>query len=362
MHIKVFLAKIFFKQKIYNFKHLLTINLKSKIMHNKTKFFLTFIIAALILTVSCEKNPMYPGSNEFFTGEYTNIGGVPQFKFLEKSKFLEYDSISVVTESGGDITVGLHGIIISGKNHNYEVTDIVISECQNGGGCSKGDFIVQSEFEASESSVKTDILAVLVIDVSSSLGNNVESIKVYAKYFASSLVANTDSSYVAVVMFSENIQVVSFGNKDSISSIHTAIDNYTDYASRTTLYGACQTGLDLLDSTKLEGIKTLIVFTDGTDNNTDNPSSVKSSIMASAYPRFTIGVGEVDYNKDELKDLASKTSNYVEAKDFSDLENAFEFIGKQVTTIYQVSYTRGSQEITDPIHIKFKFAIDKQKF
>ena len=331
-------------------------------MYTKTKFFVAFVISILILSVSCEKNPMYPGSNEYFTGEYTNIGGAPQFKFLEKSKFLEYDSISTLADSGGDITVSLHGVIISGKNNNYEVTNIEISECMNGGSCSKSDFIVQSEFGATESSVKTDILAVLVVDVSESLGDNVESIKGYAKDFASSIVANTDSSYVAIVMFSENIQVVAFGNKDSINSIHSQIDSYTEYASRTSLYAACQTGLDLLDSTKLEGKKTLIVFTDGTDNNTDNPTAVKASIMASTYPRFTIGVGEVDYNKDALKDLASKSSNYVEAKDFGDLENAFEFIGKQVTTIYQVSYTRGAQEITDPIHIKFKFDIDKQKF
>ena len=331
-------------------------------MQIKTKFFMLFLFSLLIFTISCEKNPMYPGSNEYIVGEYSFSNGELLFQVIDQSKYIEFDSSSVINNGDGSIGISLHGVIISSNKYNYEVEEFAISECDAGGNCSKSDFSVKSEFNSDQSSVKTDVIAVLVLDLSASLSNNVSDIKAYAMDFAQSIVGNTDSSYVGIVLFSKDVVYVPFQNKDGIQILQDSITNYTQYENRTTLYAACQIGLDMLDSTKHEGKKTLVIFTDGDDNNTDNPASVKAKIMSSPHSRFAIGVEGSDYNVDKLKELASKNSNFVEAKSFGDLGNAFEFIGKQVSTIYTVDYQRSDQQISEPIKIKFKFFIDKQKF
>ena len=62
-------------------------------------------------------------------------------------------------------------------------------------------------------------------------------------------------------------------------------------------------GINMLDTLEFIGSKSLIMFTDGGDNNTDNPQGVKDRIIASEILRFAIGLDGADFNKDALMAL-----------------------------------------------------------
>ena len=161
-------------------------------------------------------------------------------------------------------------------------------------------------------------------------------------------------------MFSEAIDTLGFFDAGGLANINSFIDNYTNYGSRTTLYGACQVGINMLDAFSQKGVKTLIVFTDGGDNNTNNPQSVLSSIQSNSYPKYAIGLDGKDFRKDNLKQIASSSDNLFVAKNISDLKTAFDEVSNLVSTIYKFSYLRSKQTL-DPSGIKIKFEFNVEK-
>ncbi len=311
---------------------------------------------------TCEKNSLWVGKTEYIIGTYSNNNGTPSFFIDETSAFLSYDENQVYAYAVPDtVSVVIGGIQVSNSSRNFLIdNDVKIEEC-TGTDCRGSDWVEQTEFRQGGSNFETDVLAVLVLDVSNSLAGNIDEVKSYAKDFAKTIVESSPNSYVGLVLFSDDIENFNgvFYGQDDLSTVYQLIDNYTNYQDRTTLYGACQAGLNMLNNTNLEGSKNLIMFTDGGDNNTDNPSSVKSQIESSAINRFAIGLEGTDFRKDELEDLASRKSNFEVANDISDLEESFKLIARQVSTIYQFVYKRSDQLLDESISIKFTFNVDK---
>ena len=108
-------------------------------------------------------------------------------------------------DNGVDIVIP--GVRIRTESSNYEITRIKIEEKAAGEEC----FILQNEFNNAQSSFQTDIATVLVLDMSSSLSENIEELKEYAKNFATTVVNSSDNSQVAVVFFSDRDAILSTG-------------------------------------------------------------------------------------------------------------------------------------------------------
>ena len=326
------------------------------------KAYASLLFLTLVALGSCEKVDVFVGNYEYIVAEYDNPRGTPELTILETSSHLSFDpaSVTAVDNGQGDVNVIVDGIRISNAWNNFAVSAFSVEEC-DGDNCALGGWEGQFEFDQDSSFQETDVMAVLVLDVSTSLGNNIADLKSYAKDFARTVVESTPNSYVSVVVFSEEIRVFPFENEQGLQDIYNAIDGYTNYQARTTLYGACEVGLEVLNQVQFDGAKNLVVFTDGGDNNTDNPESVLTSIQASSINRFAIGLQGEDFNKSDLRALASGRSNFVVAQDFADLETAFRTISRQVANVYRIQYNRSDQLLDNPIKIRFKLEVEKEE-
>lgn len=304
------------------------------------------------------------GSKQKLILSYTNeSGNSPRASVLKSSKKVSFDDKSPSCKKTDEqtVTVNLNDLHIGTKRRNYEIKSYQISESEKRGFTRKKHWKVQAEFGRDDKNLKTNIVAVLVLDVSESLERNVDQVKNYAKDFAATILNSSPNSHVGLVLFSKDIETYDFQNKNGLTQIRRNIDGYKQYKDRTTLYDASMVGIDMLKGSKLEGTKNLIIFTDGGDNNTDNPLVVKNKIMKSRVNRYAIGLKGRDFDKDNLEDLASRKANFVVAKNVKDLKDAFENIARQVATVYELDYKRSDQKLSRPIKIKYDFKVKKQR-
>lgn len=321
-----------------------------------------FLLTALFIN-SCKNYSIVVGKKEWVKLTYSNSSFTGQINpsaiFSEKSPYVNISATNITTDTtASSIDIILDGLSITNGKHNFKINKYTVSEC-DGTNCANKDFHQQTEFNTTQNSSLSEITAVLVLDVSTSLGGHVDDVKSYAKDFAKSILDKNSESHVAIVLFSENIDTLGFFDSSGISQINSFIDGYTNYGSRTTLYGACKQGLNMLNNYSGVGFKTLIVFTDGGDNNTNNPDQVLSQIKSSTIKRYAIGLDGTDFNKDNLKDIASSTENMFVAKKFEDLEGAFDEVSSLVNTIYKIKYSRSKQILSQAIEIKFEFEVEK---
>lgn len=318
------------------------------------------VIVIFILVFSCQKNPFWVGNKEFFTVSYSNtLQDGPQVSesSIDESPFISHGTISTNNLGNGTMQIIVDGIRIENNKNNFEISKITIYE--------KDDkkFKIQDEFSNLASSNKTDIASVLVLDMSTSLKDLVTDLKSYAKKFVDKIVTSTDNSKVAVVFFcgKDNILTSAFYDHTNAEQLKTEIDNFTDYESRTALFEATQTGITMLDNLVFSGTKTLVVFTDGGDNDSNNPSALKEQISSSDYLRISIGLKGDDFDKADLEAIASAKSNSIVVKKEEKLEGVFDTVAKQIVSIYKVIYERSDQILENEIEIKFEFEVDKIK-
>ncbi len=283
----------------------------------------------------------------------------PGADLSDQSKFISVDSASAVNIGQNTIRISLNGVRVQSNRNNFEIKKVIISEREKGG----RKWEQQSEFSLNTSASKTDIASVLVLDMSTSLGGVVDNLKKYAKRFAHTIVEGTPNSKVAVIFFStrSSIQSSIFYDATNIGLLDALIDGYSNYQDRTALFEATKTGLDLLDGLSFQGSKSLVVFTDGGDNDSNNPDNLKSTIGSSGIERFTIGLKGSDFDKDDLESIASDKGNSIVAKKESDLDDVFSQITKQVVSIYHIEYDRSDQILNKPIEILFEVELDKIK-
>ena len=318
--------------------------------------FPVFIVAFVTLIIGCNK--IRVGLKEEIILEYyfSQSDNQPTVSSYYTTKFTTVDNV-YATVYGDTVLITLNGVRISTSKKNYSIKSFEVFECDESSfdNCKKKDWDTQFEFEGA-GSIQTKLLVVLVLDVSTSLGSNINSLKTYAKDFAREILETKDSN-IGLVLFSKDVVSYDFRNINDLDLINSFIDNYTNYQDRTSLYEACNVGLQMLDNSNLGGVKNLVIFTDGGDNNTDNPEAAKQQIINSPVTRYAIGLKGEDFKKDELKELASKKSNYILAKNIDDLQSAFEDIQEQVRTVYIINYYRSAQILENEIQIKFLFRL-----
>lgn len=325
------------------------------------KYLLTIVVLLSITFSACQKNPLWVGKKEFATFEYRFMdGNAPEMSEqpVNHSPFVEIANSSAVKAGEDNVVITLDGIRVSSNKNNFIINEIIISENDGNG------WDVQNEFSSINTStdVAVDVASVLVLDMSSSLVDLIPDIKTYAKGFVDKIVNGTSGSMVAVIFFSSKsaIQQTEFYSADNADILKTEIDNFNNSTDRTALFDATQKGILMLDNlVDFDGSKSLVVFTDGGDNDTDKPSSVKAEIEKNDYFRICIGLEGNDFDKSDLKDIASTKNNYVIVKEDKDLEDAFNSVAGQVSSVYKIQYERSGQLLENFIDIKFEFAVEK---
>lgn len=313
---------------------------------------ISFLIFVLI--VSCESDSTGPSEEQdkLFTlfGDYTNINGNnPQFEvnYDLTDPSITFDGNPDVTNYYNSVSIMLNNVSISKDGSNYSITTLDVEELLDN---SWQTFV---EFE-SDFSTLTNVAVVLVLDVSNSLGNEFYNVKEYAKEFAQIIFENSSGAYVGVVAFSSNITTLNLTNN------YYYLEGFIDDLNQgqyTRMYDAMQTGINLLDPTYLdvEGYA-LVTFTDGIDNySAINATDVINSLNNSPIKSFTMGLeGYGGVDEETLNSLAVN-GEFEIVSSINDLEQTFEDFAESVSNVYNITYIRNDQIISDSRQIKFIF-------
>ncbi len=130
------------------------------------------------------------------------------------------------------------------------------------------------------------------------------------------------------------------------------------------MYESVNVGIDMLENMDAEG-KTLLVFTDGTDNNSDpeyTPSFLLDKLNNSAsdvrITSFTIGLeGKGGVDKPVLTDLAANGGSVAFPKNADELGKVFEKFSSSIANVYNLTYVRNQQIVPDSAKRKLRFVI-----
>lgn len=323
-------------------------------------------VVAIALSIgACGKGDQNdPKSREFelFIDFWNTQGTNPQITF---------DAVNTSPEVKIDFTKTFAGItvppkftnviidnvrIIDNNNVNYQIDGITAYEWRE----DINDWKEDVEFTMNYSQVQ-DLLIMMVLDASASLGSDFEKVKVYANNFIIKVLTEIPTARIGIVDFSDEIH--SFPP----TSNKTALQNYIaslEQGPFTSLYEAVDMGIDFLNNGTAEG-KALLVFTDGTDNNShpeftpqylydkleNNPNGVSIN-------SFTIGLeGNGGVDKPVLQALASSSGTAAFPKNIDELGSVFEKFSSSIANVYNLTYVRNQQVIPEHDKAKLRFVI-----
>ncbi|MBT3232942.1 MAG: VWA domain-containing protein [Calditrichaeota bacterium] len=282
-------------------------------------------------------------------GSYTNTEGTnPDFEIIDTLTHyaINYSQMPTVSTIGRNVNIALNMVSVSTQDLKYDIDTLQIHELVN------GEWVWFPEFSMRMQNL-TQIAVVLVLDVSSSLGNDFYTVKEIAKEFVDIIKDNNVGAKVGVVAFSTDVQ--SF----PLTDIRWDVKNYIDGLEQdenTKLYDAMQAGINILRDENAEG-KALVTFTDGRDNYSQStPEDIQNLLETdeaiTSYTMGLQGIGGVEVSV--LQDLAIG-GQYRMVNSIEDLRSAFMLFGDLVSDVYQVVYTRNNQVIRQPRQIRFSF-------
>ncbi len=204
------------------------------------------------------------------------------------------------------------------------------------------------------SGVPYSIRTVLMLDNSTSLKDQIDSIRNVAVKFINNIIPNQE---VAVFQFSDEIEMLAdFTSSKNV--LYDALQNYKLGYSSTNLYGAVVKGASLWSdyySTDEIIQGSMIIFTDG--NDTQGSTSLASAINAVHNKIvFTIGLGD-EIKPEILNEIGTAGFSMIDNVD--NLATRFETIQKKITdysnSFYMLSYKspkRGNADHYLTIRIK----------
>lgn len=335
---------------------------------------LIFAFFALTILVGCEKedDPSCPkslegGFEEYISYKYFNENDMPSISELptdQSNKVVSDISVSSAEIDDNKVLITIEGLRVRSDSDNFEISDFYIDEAGN-----DGCYVFQSENNLTLIQENIDIASVLVLDMSTSLGTVTDSIKIYAKEYAREIANSSNNAQVAVVFFSSiaTITPTSWYDKNNVSELLAIIDAFDEYTDETAVLQATVDGINLIKNLPFDGDKSVVVFTDGGDNASNNPSLLKNEISETPdnISRYAIGLRKGnDFNENTLKDIASSTGNLrvAEESEFSELGGFFKAISRGVQAVYSVSYRRSKQSLSEDMdakQIRFQMATVK---
>ena len=245
--------------------------------------------------------------------------------------------------------------IIDENDVNYKIGQITAYEWRE----DIDDWKVDVEFTMNFTQVQ-DLAVMMVLDESASLGNDFEKVKQYASSFITKVLDEVPNARIGIVDFAD--QIHSFPP----TSNKTALVNYIASLTQgpfTSLYEATNTGITMLEEIDAEA-KTLLIFTDGTDNNSDpefTPEYLLDRLNTTTDIRitsFAIGLeGNGGVDKPVLADLAANGGSAAFPKNIDELGRVFEKFSSSIANVYNLTYVRNQQVVPDTDKRKLRFVI-----
>ncbi len=170
--------------------------------------------------------------------------------------------------------------------------------------------------------------------------------------FMKSFDCNKD--YFSLVGFSTRVKELIPPTKTTTEIVATVKKMVPD--SSTALYDAIYEGIN--QANKAEGIKAVVVLTDGMDNSsTQTCNDAIDFANKTTIPVFIIGLGDVD--QDTLELICNEThGEFFYAKSSSTLDDIYAKISKKIQSYYDLVYTSENLSSTDTssdIQIQLKF-------
>ncbi len=246
--------------------------------------------------------------------------------------------------------------IIDDKGVNYKIDGITAYEWRE----DINDWKVDVEFTMTNTQVH-DLMIMMVLDASASLGTDINKIKQYASNFITKVLTEIPDARIGVIDFSDEIHSFPPTNNK------VALQNYIASIQQgpfTSLYEAMNMGIDILDNAQAEG-KALLVFTDGTDNNSDpeyTPDFLLNKLNNPATDvhinSFTIGLnGNGGVDKPVLEKLATNNGVAAFPNNIDELGKVFEKFGSSISNVYNLTYVRNQQIIPDSNKARLRFVL-----
>ncbi|HUR29823.1 MAG TPA: vWA domain-containing protein [Saprospiraceae bacterium] len=325
------------------------------------------VLSLIFLIGSCGKNgvdPKNPKSRDFelFIDFWNTQGTNPQITFdaVNSSPEIKIDfskTFAGITVPPKYTNVIIDNVRIIDENDiNYEINGITAYEWRE----DIDDWKVDVEFTMNYTQVQ-DLLIMMVLDASASLGTDFDKVKVYAANFVTKVLTDIPNARIGVIDFSDEIH--SFPPTNNRAAILNYIASL-EQGPFTSLYEAVNMGIDFLDNGNAEG-KALLVFTDGTDNNSDpefTPAYLLDKLDNSAATvginSFTIGLeGNGGVDKPVLEALAANSGSVAFPENIDELGNVFEKFSSSIANVYNLTYIRNQQVIPATNKARLRFVI-----
>ena len=337
----------------------------------------TFILLSLIFSSccwfkDCDKDSECPISIKYdskLSATYNNTkenGPSLTLDLNNSSEIINVESTPIITEINGRIQINYPAVTLKKNKEIYKIDDIsteVSSIC----------WIVDDENKLTWTYSKS-IDIVLVLDVSSSLGENIETVKSSAKNVVNNILNQNPLAKIAIVKFSRGnvstnfssskIELTSFINNNPLYNSPDIGSYPLEGRNETALYEAIAEAIFLLNTSNARG-KGILTFTDGVNNfhfNPENqfPEKIIGEMKISEIANYTIGFDGNQGGVDKLAlEKISVNGDFSFPKSTSDLNQVFESFSNNVATVYDLIYNTNTSELAEPIKYRFLFKTTK---
>lgn len=327
--------------------------------------YLSILMLGFFLVVGCNGSDN-PNPKETFFEIYLDFwnttGRSPEVRFdeLKTSREIKIDFSKTFEgqSQGQNFTKVIidNFRIVDNSSNNYNIDKITAYEYRDDIKDWKEDVEFTMDFGQSD-----DISVVLVLDRSESLSTDFKNVQTYANNFIDKIFTERKSVKMGIVDFADDIKSYPItSNRADLKSYVTGLQQ----GKFTTLYEAMDLGINMLQDDKAQS-KVLIVFTDGTDNNSKvsvTPDYLLSKIRGDKntykVSTFTIGLeGKGGVDRTVLQRLASNGGVAEFPKNVNELKDVFDKFGKVISNVYDLTYTRNQQAIPRTKPAKLKFVI-----
>ena len=323
--------------------------------------------ALMAVLTSCgggNADPQNPKSREFeLYIDYWNTQGTnPQITFDGVNSSPEVKIDFTKTFAGVAVPPNFSNVIIDNvriiddNGVNYQIDGITAYEWRE----DIDDWKVDVEFTMNYTQVQ-DLMTMMVLDESASLGQDFDKVKNYAGSFVTNVLDEIPDARIGIVDFAD--QIHSFPPTNNKAALLNYISSL-EQGPFTTLYESVNMGIDVLENADAEG-KTLLIFTDGTDNNSNpefTPSYLVDRLDASAADKritsFAIGLeGNGGVDKPVLEQLATNGGSAAFPKNIDELGRVFEKFSNSIANVYNLTYIRNRQVVPDTDKRKLRFVL-----
>jgi Ca-activated chloride channel family protein len=323
------------------------------------------IFAVTLFIAACGKgDDVSPNKKEFelYIDYWNSIGNNPQITFDAANSSPEVKIDFTKTFAGVAVPPNFTNVIvdnvriIDNNDVNYQIDQITAYEWREDIDGWKEDV----EFTLDYTPVQ-DLMIIMVLDASASLGEDITKVKQYASNFVTNVLAEIPNARIGIVDFSDEIHSFPPTNNK------VALQNYIadiDQGPFTSLYEAVNIGIDMLDNSTAEG-KSLLIFTDGTDNNSSpefTPDFLVEKINGTvgvSINSFTIGLeGRGGVDKPVLEELATNGGLSAFPKNIDELGGVFEKFSSSIANVYNLTYVRNQQVVPEVDKRKLRFVIE----